>query len=96
MHAPDNDTSTTSTTTTDTDAIDTIARAATRAGLSEPLLLLLGIVRPVDFISSQMVQFVQPFVRGWRWEPCARALTHEAAWQQLRAALSGRQRNMLQ
>jgi hypothetical protein len=59
-----------------------------RAGLQSPVLVALDVLRPVDFLSSQVVLFVQPFSRGSSWERYTAALTEEASWGELRALLA--------
>lgn len=70
------------------DAIQSLATAIDRVGLRNPVALFLDILKPLEFMSSQIAQFSRPFVYGSRWEHYAVALTEEASWEYLRRALS--------
>jgi hypothetical protein len=69
------------------DTIQRLAQAITRAGLHAPVALTLDILKPVDFISSQVALFIHPFVRGYAWERYTAILTEESRWQELRHCL---------
>ncbi len=66
------------------DTVRRLAAAINRAGLQTPVAMALDILKPLDFISSQVVVFLSPFVRGHRWEHYTDALTHEEGWHTLR------------
>jgi hypothetical protein len=66
------------------DTVRRLAAAINRAGLQTPVAMTLDILKPLDFISSQVVVFLAPFVRGHRWEQYTAALTNEEGWHTLR------------
>jgi hypothetical protein len=70
------------------EAIQHLAEAIQQRGLRSPVILMLDVLKPVDFISSQVAQFVFPFVRGGQWEHYAAILTEERGWNDLRQRLS--------
>lgn len=74
------------------EAIQSLARAIDRVGLRNPVALILDILKPIEFMSSQIAQFSRPFVYGSRWEHYAAALTEESSWENLRHALSEQER----
>jgi FPC/CPF motif-containing protein YcgG len=72
---------------TDVAALQQLANTITKTGLRDPLALLLNIIKPIDFITSQVALFVSPFTHGGRWEHYTTALTEETNWQTLRLLL---------
>jgi hypothetical protein len=70
-----------------TETIQKLAVRIHQAGMQAPATLFLDIMQPFDFLSTQVVLFVKPFVRGFGWEQYAAALTEENGWQELRRML---------
>lgn len=68
-----------------------IADTIDRWGLRNPVSLMLDILKPIDFMSSQAALFVRPLLPSKRWEEAALALTNEHAWAELRGQLSEKQ-----
>lgn len=68
--------------------LERLAAQIERAGLTAPMVLVLDALRPLDFLSSQLALFVQPFTQGSAWEGSTRALTTEAGWAGLRTLLA--------
>lgn len=71
-----------------TETLQRLATAITRTGLYVPASIALDIMQPLDFLSSQVALFVQPFTTGCRWEHYALVLTEETSWKELRSLLS--------
>jgi len=70
------------------ETLHNLARSITQAGLRQPVTIMLGILKPVDFLSTQAALFVHPFIRGHAWERYTHALMAEAAWEELRNLLA--------
>lgn len=70
------------------ETLQRLAQAITRTGLREPLSIALDVLRPLDFLSSQVVLFVRPFTTGYSFEQYAIVLTEESSWKELRSLLS--------
>lgn len=70
-----------------TPAVQKLAALIDRAGLRAPASIALEALQPLDFLSSQVALFVQPFSRGQSWERYTAALTSEAGWGELRHSL---------
>ncbi len=71
------------------DVIQQLAGAITRTGMRSPVSLILDMLSPLDFVSSQVALFVRPFMVVPRWEHYATALTNEEKWADLRRQLGG-------
>ncbi len=71
----------------DNETLHRLAQAITNAGMDGPATFFLDMVRPFDFISSQVALFVRPFTIGMGWEGYARVLAEEPNWHQLRQLL---------
>jgi hypothetical protein len=56
--------------------------------LRAPASFALDIIRPFDFLSSQLALFARPFTTGHSFERYAVALTEEAGWKELRRLLA--------
>lgn len=65
-----------------------LAERIEHAGLQAPALIMLDLLSPIDVISSQMVQFMRPLVRGTSVDSYAGLLAETANWQELRRLLS--------
>lgn len=65
-----------------------LAALLERAGLRTPTLLILEMFGPIDVLSSNLVRFGMPFVRGTRIEPVATALGEPDGWGELRQLLA--------
>ena len=73
------------------DTIHRLAEGITRVGLHAPFAMALDVIKPLDFVSSQVALFLQPFVRGHAWEQYMTALSDESHWQALRHELDRQQ-----
>jgi hypothetical protein len=71
----------------DNETLHRLAEAITNAGMGGPATFFLDMVRPFDFISSQIALFVRPFTIGMGWEGYTRVLAEEPNWQALRHLL---------
>jgi len=71
-----------------TEALRDLSQRLARAGLHDSAALVLDIIKPLDFLSSQVALFCQPFVRSGPWGQSTAALTDEAGWQELRQFLA--------
>lgn len=72
---------------TKTEALQDLSQRLARAGLQDSAALVLDLIKPLDFLSSQVALFCQPFVRSGPWGQYTAALTDEAGWQELRQLL---------
>jgi hypothetical protein len=70
------------------EALQKMVASIERAGLRAPAMILLDLLCPLDVISSQLVQFVRPLVRGTSLSAYAGLLAEAASWQELRRLLS--------
>lgn len=70
------------------EALQQLVDQIAQAGLRGPACFALDMIRPFDFLSSQVALFVQPFTTGCRFERYAVALTEEASWKELRRLLA--------
>lgn len=65
-----------------------LVRQIEGAGLQAPALIVLDLLSPLDVISSQLVQFMRPLVRGTSIDSYAGLLAETANWQELRRLLT--------
>lgn len=70
------------------DILQPLAATITRVGLREPVAFTLDLVKPLDFVNSQLALFVLPFTGGSKWGMYTRALTDEHGWTELRRLLA--------
>jgi hypothetical protein len=70
-----------------TEALQDLTQRLAQVGLHDSATLVLDIIKPLDFLSSQVALFCQPFVRSGQWGQYTAALTAEAGWQELRQLL---------
>jgi hypothetical protein len=61
-----------------------------RAGMREAVIFAIDMLRPIDVIGSQIVQFSRPFLAGSPWAAYAAVLAERESWQELRHLLTGR------
>ncbi len=70
-----------------TEPLHRLVAAINRAGLQTPARIALEIFAPLDFLTSQVAQFVRPFTTGYRIDVYITAMTSESSWPELRALL---------
>lgn len=70
------------------EALQYLAERIVQAGLRVPITIALDIVKPLDFLSSQVVLFVRPFTTGSSFERYAAVLIDESSWKELRDCLA--------
>jgi hypothetical protein len=73
------------------EALQHLADHLSSAGLRAPVSFALDMIRPFDFLSSQLALFARPFTTGCSFERYAVALTEEAGWKELRRLLAHQQ-----
>ncbi len=70
-----------------TETVHSLAGLIERAGLRVPVRMMLDALEPLDFLSSQVAVFAQPFTAGSSWERYTTALTDAQSWDILRQVM---------
>ncbi len=73
------------------EALQHLADHLSNTRLRAPVSFALDMIRPFDFLSSQLALFARPFTTGCSFERYAVALTEEAGWKELRRLLAHQQ-----
>lgn len=71
-----------------TPTLEQIATTIEQAGLREPLVIVVDLLRNVDVIACQSALFLYPFLSGTRWHHYAHALSQNGSWHELHRLLT--------